>query len=96
MAGAVDVLTKPSQTGMKPLERDAGELRSRVAPFTSWQRFVQRQNRDFRFGATVTTAQANTLAAQLRGGSVSPTAYIDLLAHGVFDDTYAPAARPIV
>ena len=69
------------------------ELRSRVAPFTSWARFVQRQNRDFRFDATVTTAQANSLSAQLSGGSLTPTAYIDVLAHGVFDDTYAPAAR---
>ncbi len=69
------------------------ELRSRVAPFTSWVRFVQRQNRDFRFGATVTTAQATTLSAQLSGGTLTPTAYIDGLAHGVFDDTHAPAAR---
>lgn len=69
------------------------ELRSRVAPFTSWTRFIQRQNRDLRFGATVTSAQATTLSAQLANGTLTPTAYIDLLAHGVFDDTYAPAAR---
>ena len=61
------------------------------APFSSWDKFINQQYRDF-LGRTPTSAE---LAADRQRLQVdSPESYIDRLAHGVrFGDTYGPVAR---
>ena len=73
-----------------PVQPFVGPL---YAPFSSWDKFINQQYRDF-LGRTPTSAELAADRQRLSGQVDSPESYIDRLAHGVrFGDTYGPVAR---